>query len=133
MKVRTVLATAFGVGVGYVLGTRAGRGKFEELKAQAQRIVTDPDVRQKVADLPNQVRENLPKAQSAVSDAVKVASEKVQAAKGRDSGSTSGATTPGASTSVPPTTVTDPVDPVAPVDLVDPLPPADPVDPTPRD
>lgn len=134
MKVRTVLATAFGVAVGYVLGTRAGRGKFEELKAQAQRIVTDPDVRQKVADLPHQVRENLPKAQSAVSDAVKVASEKVQeatekvqAATGRDSGSTSGSSTRGASTTEAPTTSTDPVDPVAPVD------PIPPVDPTPRD
>ena len=51
MKVRTVLATAFGVGVGYVLGARAGRDRFDELKAQAQRIVSDPDVRQKVADL----------------------------------------------------------------------------------
>lgn len=77
MKIRTVLATAVGVGIGYVLGTRAGRGKFEELKAQAQRIATDPDVRQKVADLPHQVRENLPKAQSVVSDAVKVATDKV--------------------------------------------------------
>jgi len=145
MKVRTVLATAFGVAVGYVLGTRAGRGKFEELKAQAQRIVTDPDVRQKVADLPNQVRENLPKAQSAVSDAVKAASEKVQGATekvqataGRDSGSpsggtTSGGTTPGAATTGAATTATDPVDPVTPADLVDPVPPADPLDPTPRD
>ena len=133
MKVRTVLATAFGVAVGYVLGTRAGRGKFEELKAQAQRIVTDPDVRQKVADLPNQVRENLPKAQSAVSDAVKAASEKVQSATGRDSGPTSAAPAPGTATGAAPTTAADPVDPVTPVDLVDPVPPADPVDPTPRD
>jgi hypothetical protein len=88
MRFRTVLATAAGVGVGYVLGTRAGRARFEEIKAQAQRIVTDPDVRQKVADLPNQVRENLPKAQAAVSeaipkaqavvnDAIKVASDKI--------------------------------------------------------
>jgi hypothetical protein len=82
MKIRTVLATAVGVGIGYVLGTRAGRGKFDEIKAQAQRIVTDPDVRQKVADLPNQVRENLPKAQSVVSDAVKAATDKVQSATG---------------------------------------------------
>jgi len=80
MKFRTVLATAVGVGIGYVLGTRAGRARFDELKAQAQRIVTDPDVRQKVADLPHQVRENLPKAQAAVSDAIKTATEKVQSA-----------------------------------------------------
>ena len=77
MKIRTVLATAVGVGIGYVLGTRAGRARFDEIKTQAQRIVTDPDVRQKVADLPNQVRENLPKAQAAVSDAIKTATDKV--------------------------------------------------------
>jgi hypothetical protein len=86
MKFRTVLATAVGVGIGYVLGARAGRGKFEELKAQAQRIATDPGVRQKVADLPHQVRENLPKAQSVVSDAIRTASDKVQA-KATDVGS----------------------------------------------
>jgi hypothetical protein len=80
MRIRTVLATAAGIGVGYVLGARAGRAKFDELLAQAQRIVTDPDVRQKVADLPNQVRENLPKAQSVVTDAIKTATEKVQSA-----------------------------------------------------
>jgi len=80
MRFRTVLATAAGVGVGYVLGTRAGRARFEEIKAQASRIVTDPDVRQKVADLPNQVRENLPKAQAVVNDAIKVASDKIHSA-----------------------------------------------------
>ena len=95
MRIRTVLATAAGIGVGYVLGARAGRAKFDDLKAQAQRIVTDPDVRQKVADLPNQVRENLPKAQSVVSDAIKTATEKVQsAAPSSPSGSSSDSTVP---------------------------------------
>jgi hypothetical protein len=115
MRIRTVLATAAGIGVGYVLGARAGRAKFDELKAQAQRIVTDPDVRQKVADLPNQVRENLPKAQSVVTDAIKTATEKVQSAAPGSShegptdedstapGPTSPATAPTAETSTPQT------------------------------
>lgn len=109
MKFRTVLASAVGVGIGYVLGTRAGRARFDELKAQAQRIVTDPDVRQKVADLPNQVRENLPKAQAAVSDAIKTATEKVQSA-------TSDSPSAEQSTTAPPTTAppTVPADPTAP-------------------
>jgi len=121
MKIRTVLATAAGMGIGYVLGARAGRGKFEELKAQAQRIVTDPDVRQKVADLPNTVRENLPKAQAAVSDAIKGAGDKVQSGKGRNSAaatdtpSTAGYSATGGtstfSTSDTPTTPTTPVTP----------------------
>lgn len=87
MKIRTVLATAFGVGVGYVLGARAGRDKFDEMKSQAQRLVNDPDVRQKVADLPNQVRENLPKAQAKVSETIKGATDKVQSATDSDSSS----------------------------------------------
>lgn len=88
MKIRTVLAAAFGAGVGYVLGARAGRDKFDEMKSQAQRIVNDPDVRQKVADLPNQVRENLPKAQAKVSDTIKGATDKVQSGTDSDSSST---------------------------------------------
>ena len=84
MKIRTVLATTVGVGIGYVLGARAGRDKFEELKSQAQRIVSDPDVRAKVSDLPNQVRENLPKAKEAVSDALKGAADKAGSASGSD-------------------------------------------------
>ena len=156
MKVRTVLATAFGVGVGYVLGARAGRDRFDELKAQAQRIVSDPDVRQKVADLPNQVRENLPKAQSAVSDAVKGATGKAQSATGRDSSTTTGPSAPVGPTGTGTTTVgtaaaddvtntfeppatfassttasdsLDPLDPIDPVDAVGTTDAVDPVDP----
>jgi hypothetical protein len=80
MKIRTVLAAAAGIGIGYVLGTKAGRARFEEIKSQAERVLKDPEVRQKVHDIPEQVRENLPKAQAVVTDAIKVASEKVQAA-----------------------------------------------------
>lgn len=82
MRVRTVLTAAVGIGIGYVLGTRAGRARFEELKGQAQSFVKDPEVRQKVADLAGQVKENLPKAQAVVQDAVRAATEKVHAAAG---------------------------------------------------
>lgn len=34
-----------GLAVGYVLGTRAGRERYEELKAQAARVAEDPKVR----------------------------------------------------------------------------------------
>lgn len=89
MKIRTMLASLAGAGVGYVLGAAAGRERFEQIKSQAQRIVSDPDVRQKVADLPNHVKENLPKAQSVVTDTVKNAQDKVSEAKS-DSPSTAG-------------------------------------------
>jgi hypothetical protein len=35
MKVKTVLVAAVAGSVGYVLGTRAGRERFEEIKARA--------------------------------------------------------------------------------------------------
>jgi hypothetical protein len=123
MKTRTVLATAVGIGVGYVLGTRAGRARFDELKAQAQRIVTDPDVRQKVADLPNTVRENLPKAQAAVSDAIKTATDKVHSATS-DSDTADSATPSYTATTDPattgPTTTTDPMTTADPTTTADP-------------
>ena len=34
----------FAAGVGYVLGTRAGRGRYEQIKAGAQKIADDPRV-----------------------------------------------------------------------------------------
>lgn len=38
------LSLLLGVGVGYVLGTRAGRGRYEQIKAQAQKIAGNPKV-----------------------------------------------------------------------------------------
>ena len=35
MKIKTILVVAVAAGAGYVLGTRAGRAKFDELKARA--------------------------------------------------------------------------------------------------
>ena len=78
MRIRTVLTAAAGIGIGYVLGARAGRERFDQIRQQATHLVTDPEVRQKLADLPDQVRENLPRAQSVVSDAVKAAADKVK-------------------------------------------------------
>ena len=37
-----------GLGIGYVLGTRAGRERYEELKAAASKLWNDPRVQQSV-------------------------------------------------------------------------------------
>jgi hypothetical protein len=42
------LSMLAGGAIGYVLGTRAGRGQYEQIKAQAQRVVNDPRVKSKV-------------------------------------------------------------------------------------
>ncbi|MDH2416054.1 hypothetical protein [Nocardioides sp. CER19] len=41
------LAVLAGVGVGYVLGTRAGRERYEQIRDSAQRLWQDPRVAEK--------------------------------------------------------------------------------------
>jgi hypothetical protein len=43
MKFRTGLV--IGLGVGYVLGARAGRERYEQLRRSAQRVANDPRLR----------------------------------------------------------------------------------------
>ncbi len=58
MKLKTVLGLAGGIAVGYVLGTAAGRARFEQLKGRADAFVHDPKVQQTVSDLAGQVKAN---------------------------------------------------------------------------
>jgi hypothetical protein len=47
---KTRLAFVVGAGVGYVLGTRAGRGQFEKIKTMAKDVWQDPRVQQQVTE-----------------------------------------------------------------------------------
>lgn len=58
MKPKTVIVLAAGSAVGYVLGTAAGRARFEQLKGRANAFVHDPKVQQTVSDLAGQVKAN---------------------------------------------------------------------------
>ena len=49
MKVKTVLVAAVAAGAGYVLGTRAGRAKFEQLKSRASDLAHSPQAQEAVA------------------------------------------------------------------------------------
>ncbi len=78
MKMKTVLVAAFAAGIGYVLGTRAGRAKFDELKARASELAHSPQAREaaaKVADLAKQKADKLPEpladVVTSVADSVK--------------------------------------------------------------
>ena len=42
------LKLLIGIGVGYVLGTRAGRERYEQMKAKAQTVWQDPRTQEKV-------------------------------------------------------------------------------------
>lgn len=71
-------ALIFGAGVaaGYVLGARAGRGSYEELKATAQKYWQDPRVQDKVQEAAEVVKDKAPAVQSQVTGAVKEAAHK---------------------------------------------------------
>ena len=63
MKVKTVLIAVIAGGAGYVLGTHAGRAKFEQIKAKADELAHSPQAREavnKVADLARKNAEKLP-------------------------------------------------------------------------
>ena len=62
-----------GLGVGYVLGTRAGREKYDELVAKVQRVWNDPRVQKQAANVGDFVKEKAPDVAEFVSTNVKKA------------------------------------------------------------
>ncbi|MCU1469202.1 MAG: YtxH protein [Glaciihabitans sp.] len=71
-----------GLGVGYVLGARAGRERYEEIKAKAQQFWNDPRVQKQVNQAEDFVKDKAPDVAEFLSDgARKVASQVSGAAK----------------------------------------------------
>ncbi len=70
-----------GLGVGYVLGTRAGRQRYDELKAAAQKFWNDPRVQQRVDDAQDFVKDRAPDVAEFISDGAKTVVSKVSGAK----------------------------------------------------
>jgi hypothetical protein len=60
-----------GLGIGYVLGTRAGREQYEKLKAQAARLWNDPRVQQQVETASDFVKDKAPDVAEFVADGAK--------------------------------------------------------------
>lgn len=57
LKKLTLLAAG---GVGYVLGTRAGRERYEQIKASASKVASDPRVRAKTKEAGDLVKDKAP-------------------------------------------------------------------------
>ncbi len=65
-----------GLGVGYVLGTRAGRERYDQMKAQAQKLWHDPRVQKQVKNAEQFAKDKAPEVVDFVTDnAKKVASQ----------------------------------------------------------
>jgi hypothetical protein len=76
-----------GLGAGYVLGTRDGRGRYEQIRQQWQRLVNDPRVRETAAQATDLAKEKAPLVKGKVSDVASRAGSKVG---GSDSGVSTG-------------------------------------------
>jgi len=92
---------AAGLAVGYVLGTRAGRERYDEIKRAADSFWNSPRVKRRVDQVEDFVKEKAPEVAEFVSDGAKKivnqvtgASSKKPAAKTTTKSSTSSASTP---------------------------------------
>ncbi len=69
MKGKILLLT--GLGVGYLLGTRAGRERYDQITAAARKLWNDPRVQKPVHQAEDFVKEKAPEVAEFVSDGVK--------------------------------------------------------------
>jgi hypothetical protein len=60
-----------GLGVGYVLGTRAGRERYEQIKAAASNLWNAPVVQKRVDDVQEFVKDKAPEVAEFVADGAK--------------------------------------------------------------
>jgi hypothetical protein len=77
MAMQGKVAFALGAAVGYVVGTRAGRPKYDRLKKQATDLWEDPRVQRTVTDAEKLAQEKLAQAGSALGEAGKKVTERV--------------------------------------------------------
>lgn len=74
MKKLSLLTAAF---VGYVLGSRAGRERYEQIKKVATRVKDDPRVQEKAAQAADLAKEKAPVVKDKVVAAAGTAADKV--------------------------------------------------------
>jgi len=81
MKKLTILLSG---AVGYVLGTRAGRERYEQIKGLASKVKDDPRVQERAQQAADLAKEKAPLVKEKVQDAASTASSKVKDATGSD-------------------------------------------------
>ena len=70
-----------GVGIGYVLGTRAGREKYDQMKAAVSKFWNDPRVQQKVDLAEDFMKDKAPEVAEFLSDSAKKVASQVRGTK----------------------------------------------------
>jgi hypothetical protein len=83
-----------GLGLGYVLGTRAGREKYEELRQAALKVWNDPRVQKQVDAVEDFVKDKAPDVAEFVSDNAKKVVAQVSGKKPATKPATGGAAKP---------------------------------------
>ncbi|MEG9249537.1 YtxH domain-containing protein [Arthrobacter sp. Soc17.1.1.1] len=65
------LVFAAGMAAGYVLGTRAGRESYEQLRSKAQKLWNDPKVQEKVSSTTETLKSKAPAVQDSLKGVLK--------------------------------------------------------------
>jgi hypothetical protein len=72
-------------GIGYVLGSRAGRERYEQLRTAFDKVKNDPRVQEKAHQATDLAKEKAPVVKDKITEAAGAATEKVKAATGGSS------------------------------------------------
>ena len=90
-----------GLGVGYVLGTRAGREKYDQMKSAALKLWNDPRVQKRVDDAGDFVKDKAPEVAEFLADGAKKVVSQVSGSKAQTAAPAKPATRTSTSKSTP--------------------------------
>ena len=86
-----------GLGVGYVLGARAGRERYDDIKAAAQKFWNDPRVQKQVVTAEGFVKDKAPDVAEFLTDSAKKVAAQVAPSKRASSSASTTTRKPAAS------------------------------------
>ena len=69
-------------GIGYVLGTKAGRQRYEQIRGTFNKVKDDPRVQEKAHHAADLAKEKAPVVKEKITEAADAASAKVRSVKG---------------------------------------------------
>jgi hypothetical protein len=97
VHVRSKISFLAGVGVGYVLGAKAGQQRYEQIKTKSQQLWQSEPVQTKVSEATDAVKSAAPVVTEKVTEAAKHAGEAAKSKISSDDASSDDATKAGTS------------------------------------